>query len=171
MPHAEKRLSPLRDLRKSVLALRRMNSEVYEGEAHATRRYLRMGGASPLPDDWAPPGHGGAWSRESSILSRESSILSRENEARGAGGRGDGGVRASGCGREGGVMGGLVIQEEEGGGKGEDGGEERGWGGCEGEGGREKERVGTPMRRVGVVSGECWGTPGGLYDREGFLRE
>ena len=178
---AEKRLSPMRDLRKSVMALRRMNSEISESEVRAGSRYLRMGRSSSSPslDDHLQP------SRDGGALSRESSILTRENSARSALGVGENknSVR-SGLGRENSVMGGTVIREEAVGGRKSEEADslarvekelvrlrelypvrER-----EREREMEMERARTPMRGVVEMRGQ-WGTPGSLYDRDGFLRE
>lgn len=213
---AEKRLSPMRDLRKSVMALRRMNSEVSETDARASRRYLRMGtgGCSPLPD------------ANSLTPSRSSSIMTREPSARSALGMGrDASIRSGlgreasvrsglglGSGRENSVMGGMVIEEEEAGTrKSEENGVDslarvemelkrlremypvreremerererdmeresgsRRWSG-ELSGGMKGE-VRTPTGRGEVGRGGRrgqwdWGTPGSLYDREGFWKD
>lgn len=119
MKHTSSRSSPgasARDLRKNVLALRRMNSEVRVLSVVGTKRYLRMG--SPLDGSASLMGFDGVGESVD---------------------RGEGGVENEGS-----------------------------------EFARSIVSPATPKNRavgLGLGSGVPWGTPGSLYDRDGFLKD
>ncbi|KAI9878548.1 MAG: hypothetical protein M1830_000602 [Pleopsidium flavum] len=128
MKHTSSRSSPgasARDIRKNVLALRRMNSEVRVLSMVGTKKYLRLG--SPLdgsPSLWGSEGEGEGSSRKGVGFEKE--------------------IERGGAEKEGSEFAHLNVRST------------------------------TPQDRVlglGLGLRVPWGTPGSLYDRDGFLKD